>query len=273
MHISHRGTAYDLVGPEDAPTVVLIHGIGLTRRIWDSYVPILAQRFRVLIYDLCGHGESGLPERVPDLTVLSEQLRELLDELHIHQCACVGFSLGGMINRRFAMDHPDRVSALVILNSPHERSLEGQRLVEKRAATTAVEGIGATINTTLERWFTPTFMQKTPSVVAWVRETLLANDIVNFAQHRQVLASGVTELIRPLPAIAAPTLVITCENDTGSTPEMSHAIAVEIPGARAVIIPNLQHLGLLEEPEMFSDQILKFLDSLPGCWEITKTER
>lgn len=271
--ISQKGTAFELTGPAEAPVVVLVHGIGLTSRIWDRYVPVLAERFRVLSYDLCGHGDSALPDQKPNLTVLSDQLCALLDELLIDRCAIIGFSLGGMINRRFAMDHPNRVTALVILNSPHERTPEAQKLVEERAAATNAGGVAATIDATLERWFTPAFRQSSAPIFDWVRSTVLANNAENFAQHRQVLASGVVELIRPVPAITAPSLVMTCENDSGSTPDMSSAIAAEIPGARAIIVPDLQHLGLLEEPDQFCRPILQFLSRALTVNEATFTRK
>jgi (E)-2-((N-methylformamido)methylene)succinate hydrolase len=69
----------------------------------------------------------------------------------------------------------------------------------------------------------------------------------------------VVELIRPVPPITVPTLVMTCEHDSGSTPAMSYAIASEIPGAQTVIVPGLQHLGLIERPDLFTDAILRFM--------------
>ena len=186
--------------------------------------------------------------------------------LSIGACHLVGFSLGGMINRRFAMNHPDRVLSLVILNSPHERSHGAQALVEKRAADTKWGGPAATIEETLVRWFTPAFLTESPNVVAVVRDWVLANDPQSYAACRAVLAHGVHELIRPEPAITNPTLVITCENDSGSTPAMSHAIASEIIGAQVEIIPRLQHLGLIENPDLFTASILRFIEGLsPDC--------
>ena len=256
--ICPQGTAFDLTGPVTAPVVVLIHGLGLTRQTWADHLPTLSGAYRVLTYDLSGHGESARPVRTPSLSVLSDQLRNLMDHLDITRAALIGFSLGGMINRRFAMDHPDRVSALVILNSPHERNPEAQRLVEDRAAASDA-GPAATIEATLDRWFTPGFRTSHPDAVARVRASVLANDPGNLARHRQVLAHGVKELIRPVPPITLPTLVMTCENDTGSTPDMSRTIAAEIPGAQVQLVPALQHLGLIEQPARFTAPILDFL--------------
>lgn len=261
MPVTDFGTAYDLHGPEGAPVVALIHGIGMSRALtWDAITPVLAEHFRVLSYDLPGHGESARPPRPPDLTTLAGQLITLMDTLGIACAALVGFSLGGMINRRAAMDHPGRVSALAVLNSPHERSVEAQHLVERRARDTSSGGTAADIDETLDRWFTRGFHQTHPKTVAHVRATVLGNDAGSFAALRQVLASGVTELIRPVPPITQPTLVMTCAHDSGSTPSMCHAIANEIPGAKATIVPDLQHMGLIEQPALFTKPILGFLE-------------
>ena len=261
MPVSAAGTAYDVTGPEGAPVVVLIHGLGLTRAAtWRKMIPMLAARFRVVSYDLCGHGATVIPEEEPSLTVLSEQVIALMDELGIDQAALVGFSLGGMINRRVAMDHPARVLALGILNSPHERGEAQQKLVEERARDTSAGGPGATIDATLARWFTPAFCAARPDVLQEVRDVVMANDHDNYAKHRFVLAAGVTELIRPAPPITHPTLIITSEGDSGQPPAMSHAIGSEIAGSEVIILPELQHMGLVERPELFADPVISFLD-------------
>jgi len=259
---SRNGTVYQLTGPAQAPVVVLIHGLGLNRGIWDAFASAFSNRYRVLRYDLFGHGESAAPPAMPTLGVFSEQLLGLMNELHIEQAIVTGFSLGGMINRRMAMDHPQRVRALAILNSPHEREPEAQKLVEQRALESAAGGPGAMLDATIERWFTPEFRADRPDVITRVRNWVLANDSENYALSRQTLAFGVVELIRPQPPITHATLVMTCENDSGSTPAMSQAIASEIPGAQVVIAPRLQHMGLSENPEFFIHALSEFFDSI-----------
>lgn len=260
MPVSSHGTHYDVSGPIGAPAVFLIHGLGLTAdATWKEIAPELASEFRVVSYDLCGHGKTALPSSRPTLSLLSEQLVSLMDELGIAQAALVGFSLGGMINRRVAIDYPNRVSALAILNSPHERGEAQQRLVEERALATAEGGPAATIDATLERWFTEGFRGNNSDAVEHIRDVVLANDHENYARHRQVLAAGVPELIRPVPAVPIPTLVMTCEHDSGSSPEMAQAISDEIPDSRLIIVPQLQHLGLIEDPQSFTAPLMAFL--------------
>lgn len=265
MAVTGQGTAYDLTGPEGAPVVVLIHGLGLARGVtWRAIAPVLAKRYRVLSYDLPGHGETAPPEGPVSLSALSAQVIGLMDALGIARAALVGFSLGGMINRRCVMDHPERVAGLAILNSPHERDHQAQKMVEASARDSSTGGPAATIEAAIERWFTPEFKNHSSDLVDEVRATVLASDPASYAAHRRVLAEGVTELIRPQPPITHPTLVMTCEQDSGSTPAMSHAIASEIEGAETVIVPGLRHLGLLEQPGRFTPPVLDFLDRCLG---------
>ncbi len=265
---SRSGTAYVRAGRETAPVIVLIHGLGLNLETWDQVIPTLSESYGVLSYDLWGHGKSARAPGTPSLRGFSEQLLHLIDELGIRRCVLVGFSLGGMINRRFAMDYPDRVAALGVLNSPHDRGPEAQKLVEERVAQTASGGPAATLDATIERWFTDAFRQDRPDVIETVRGWVLANDPEIYTQCRLVLARGVRELIRPDPPISVPTLVMTCQHDSGSTPAMTHAIASEISGARAIIVPRLKHMGLMEEPGLFTRPILQFL-----CDILTETNK
>ena len=259
MPRSSNGTSYNLIGRANADTVILIHGLGANQCMWQDFLPELSKQYRVLTYDLYGHGESVVPPKTPSLKLFATQLRELLSELGIDYCSIVGFSLGGMINRRFAMDYPSMVSRLVILNSPHERDPEEQKIIEERVAQTSAGGPAGTLETSMKRWFTPEFLAENSEIVKNMRSWILSNDPDTYTQCRIVLAHGVKELIRPSPPIECPALVMTCENDSGSTPSMTYGIASEISGATAIVIPHLQHVGLMEQPSEFLKPILSFL--------------
>ena len=257
--ITDNGTAYELSGPADAPVIALIHGLGLSKALWCEHVPQLTSRYRVLNYDLYGHGQSAAPPETATLKVYSDQLAHLLISLELPSAAVIGFSIGGMINRRFALDHADMLGALVILNSPHDRGEQAQAQVEARAAMVREQGTMSTLDEALKRWFTPDYLLS-GSAVDLVRQWREQVDPESYAQAAWVLANGVRELIQPAPQISAPTLVMTCENDSGSTPAMSLAIAAEIKNAKTLIVPKLQHLGLIEDAQAFTQPILNFLD-------------
>lgn len=262
---STDGTAWDLypaANGSPARTIALIHGLGLCRQLWNGLLPAFTAHHRVLNYDLFGHGESAPPAETASLAVYSDQLANLLDELDIASVAVVGFSIGGMINRRFALDHPSRLWALAVLSSPHDRGPEAQQAVEDRAASVRDQGALSTMDAALARWFTPAFLTAHPHWGDRVTQWRLDADPESYAQAAWVLATGVPQLVDPDPPVTAPTLVITAENDSGSTPAMSHAIAAEIDGAATIIVPGLQHLGLVEQPALFTEPVLSFLKDL-----------
>ena len=236
---------------------MLIHGLGLARGLWDAHLPDL-KGYRVLLYDLYGHGESAPPPEPATLGVYADQIAGLMAEVGMTRAHIIGFSIGGMINRRFALDYPSKVASLVILNSPHDRGAEAQEAVEARAKAVRDQGAFSTFDAALKRWFTPEYLANSDGAEV-VRHWRGLVDAESYAQTAWVLANGVRELIAPDPAVDAATLVMTCEYDSGSTPAMSHAIAAEIVGAEVVIVPHLQHLGLMEDPRAFTNPIMNFL--------------
>ena len=168
-----------------------------------------------------------------------------------------------MINRRFAIDHPDRLLALAILNSPHDRGDEAQTLVEARAAAVRSEGSMATMEAALQRWFTDDYRISHPDFMEMVRAWRRQVDAKSYAEATWVLATGVKELTRTTKKINVPAIVITSENDSGSTPDMAVTIASQINQAEICIVPELKHLGLIEQPQSFTAPVVDFFRKLP----------
>jgi pimeloyl-ACP methyl ester carboxylesterase len=252
-------TAYDVLGPKDAPVVVLIHGLGLNREVWDQTIGDLAQDFRVLTYDMLGHGRTPSPLQKPDLTLLARQLAQLLAHLQVRAAALVGFSLGGMVARRFAQDYPDRCLALALLHSPHRRTPEAQAAILARVAQAKGDGPAATVEAALVRWFSDDYRKANPQVMDQVRGWVLANNPATYPLFYDVLASGIEEIVAPHPPLSCPTLVITGDEDHGNGPEMAHAIAAEIAGAQTMILHGLRHMALMEAPERTNAPLSAFL--------------
>lgn len=248
----------------NGPPVVLVHGLGLNRHMWRWQVPALEQRFTAIRYDLLGHGESDAPPVPCGLGDFSDQLLEVIDALQHETCAVVGFSLGGMIARAFAMRHPERVSALAILNSAHDRTEDERAAILKRVERVAENGPAATVEAALDRWFTPAFAKHNPSVIEQVRRWAMANDAKIYAAIYRVLAEGDRDIAEGLEAIRCPTLVLTGEQDYGNSAEMAKRMAALIPDSRISILPGLRHMALAEDPEAVNRVVIPFLEeSLP----------
>ena len=252
-------TRYNWHG-ETGPVLVLIHGLGLNRGMWQRQTPAFKKLYRVLTYDLVGHGETPPQPEAPDLTQFSNQLKSLLDENKIGKCSVFGFSLGGMIVRRFAMNHPEMLDAAGILFSPHERTTEAQQAILDRVVQARTEGPSATVEAALLRWFGDRFREENPDTMNLIREWVLANDPDVYPGNYQVLADGVQELISPQTPISCPALVMTGAHDFGNPPQMSKSIAAEIPNSELVILPELRHMAMMEEPDLFNREVLAFLE-------------
>jgi len=256
------GTNFTFSGPNMAPVVVLIHGLGLNKDCWQWMIPDLKDSYRVLNYDLYGHGGSSDPATEPNLSLFSKQLKDLLDYCEIQKAVIIGFSLGGMVARRFAQDAPQKSQGMVILHSPHKRSNAAQAAILKRVDQARNMGPQSTVEAALERWFTDPFRQANPKLMNKIRQWVMANRKEVYHTIYKVLATGIDEIVKPNPALICPSLVITGDQDFGNGPEMAFAISAEIPGAKTLVLPALRHMALAESPKAVNKPIRDFLDSL-----------
>ena len=256
------GTNFTFSGPNMAPVVVLIHGLGLNKDCWQWMIPDLKDSYRVLSYDLYGHGGSSDPATEPNLSLFSKQLKDLLDYCEIKKAVIIGFSLGGMVARRFAQDAPEKSQGMVILHSPHKRSKAAQAAILKRVDQARSMGPQSTVEAALERWFTDPFRQANPKLMNKIRQWVMANRKEVYHTIYQVLATGIDEIVKPNPALICPSLVITGDQDFGNGPEMAFAISAEIPGAKTLVLPGLRHMALAESPKVVNKPIRDFLDGL-----------
>ena len=261
-NVAPDGTQYELTGPHGAPVVVLIHGLGLNKDCWQWLIPSLKDTYQILSYDLYGHSGSAAPPSKPNLSLFGKQLVQLLDLCGIEKAAIAGFSLGGMIARRFAQDFPNRTQALIILHSPHKRSEAAQGAIITRVEQARILGPQSTVEAALERWFTETFRANNPKLMNTVRGWVTKNQKEIYHTIYDVLATGIAEIVAPNPAVTCPALIITGEEDYGNGPEMARAIAAEILGAKTVILSGLRHMALAEKPEAVNKPIRVFLDEL-----------
>ncbi len=250
-------TAYDVYG--DGAPVILIHGLGLNRAMWQWQLPALSAKFQVVCYDLLGHGESPNPAGPCTMQQMVGQLADLMSDLNIPRAALIGFSLGGLINRAFALEHPDKTTALVILNSAHARTAAQRDSIELRVRQAKESGPAATVDAALERWFSEEFARREPQVLEQVRQWVIANDASVYPDLYRLLAEGDKGLETEIAAIDCPTLIVTGEEDHGNSPEMTRQMAALIPNARAEILPGLRHMALVEDSATINGLLVEFL--------------
>jgi (E)-2-((N-methylformamido)methylene)succinate hydrolase len=238
------------------PFVTLVHGIGADHASWDAIANKLEAHFTVVRADLRGHGESGRIVRC-SIDDFVADLDALLDVVHAEKTHLVGFSLGGLIAQRYAVENSSRLERLALISSVAERTDDERARVLRRADQIDLEGIAAVVSAAEDRWFTPAFKAANPQRVTERLAQLVKNDHRSYAASYRVFAEADRGIA--FEKIKVPTLVMTGENDPGSSPRMSHLLHEKISGSQLRILPELRHSVLLEAPDLIGSLLLEFL--------------
>jgi pimeloyl-ACP methyl ester carboxylesterase len=234
--------------------VILGHGYGATRRMWSGQHATLGDRYRLITWDMRGHGQTETPDDPAqystDLTVADTE--GLLETLGVGRAVVGGLSLGGYMALAFYLAHPEMVEALVICDSgPGYRNAEARaawnQRAHQRAADLEARGLDAFGGRSRE-----------------VREALGHHRSPQGLAHaaRGMLAQQDSRVIDGLPGIRVPTLIIVGDRDEPFLAPCQY-MAKKIPGARLEIIAGAGHSSNLDQPEAFNRVLLDFLDSLP----------
>jgi len=242
---------HSVEGPEGAPVVVFSNSLGTTGVMWDAQAAALSDRFRVLRYDARGHGETPAPPGPYTVGDLAGDVLALLDRLEIERVSFCGLSIGGMTGMWLGVNAPERIDRLAICCTGMQ--LPTAEMWTERAALVREKGMEAVIDATIERWFTPAFPQRSPGVVARIREIFIATDPEGYAGCCEALAEF--DMRGQLDAIRAPTLVIGGDDDPVGTPERIAAIGDEVPDSRVVILPNARHLAAVEQADAVTQEL------------------
>ncbi|MDH3666179.1 MAG: alpha/beta fold hydrolase [Paracoccaceae bacterium] len=242
--MSRIALSYSQTG-QGAP-LVLIHGVGSRAEDWSGVIDALGEGFSILAYDQRGHGDSDTPPGPYTIEHLTGDLINLMDDLGLARAHIAGFSLGGLVALSVALNHPERVDKLALISTVAGRTDEEKARVLARLEFLLNAPPSDYFEQSVERWFTPAFREAHPEVVAGRKARAVAMDPVAYAAAYHTLAH--TDFGRALTGIEAETLVMTGEDDIGSTPRMAEVMRGHIPNAQLRILPGLRHSLLLEAP-------------------------
>jgi pimeloyl-ACP methyl ester carboxylesterase len=249
------GTYCDVVG--QGYPLLLLHGVGLNRTTWRAQVVALSRHFTVVTYDHLGHGRS---RHVSDtqLDDYVQQFIRVMDQLGMTSAHVVGFSFGGLVAQRLAADHPDRLNRLVLMSTVYNRTEQEREAVTGRYHKAVEEGPQSIIPAAIERWFSPAFIAGQPEVIGEIERGLRTNDPASFLAAYRIFCTE-SELAGKLRQVEAPTLAMTGELDTGSTPAMVERMVADLPNGRGLIIPEGRHMMPMELAGEVNAALLAFL--------------
>ena len=239
-------------GGQGSP-VLLGHGYSATGRMWDGQRAALGERYRIISWDMRGHGQTESPDDPAQysaaLTVAD--MRALLQHCGVERAVVGGLSLGGYVALAFYRAHPELVRALVICDSgPGYRNADARAVWNARAHERAAEleskGLEALAGRSRE-----------------MREAMGHHRSAQGLAHaaRGMLAQQNSTVIDRLPSIRVPTLVIVGDRDQPFLAPCEY-MAKKIPGARLEVIPGAGHSSNLDQPAIFNGVLGNFLQSL-----------
>jgi pimeloyl-ACP methyl ester carboxylesterase len=234
------------------PPLLLSHGYSLTSAMWRGQIEALSRHHQLIVWDMRGHGRSDYPD---DPAAYSEALTvadmaALLDEVGASSAIIGGLSLGGYMSLAFYRAHPQRVDALLIIDTgPGFKKDEARDAWNKRARDTGDrferQGLGGLELTSRER------------------STVNHRDASGLARAaRGMLTQRDGSVIKVLPDIKVPSLVVVGADDAPFL-AASDYMAAKIPGAKKAVIPAAGHVVNIDAPEAFIAAVLPFLESLP----------
>lgn len=238
--------------------VTFITGIANDLSLWDGQVPALERDFRILRYDLRGHGGSETTPGDYSIDTLVEDLRALLDSRAIQKTSLVGLGLGGAIAQAFAIAHPDRVERLVACCCRARMVPDFAALWHKLRETVQKNGLETIVEPTVQRWFSEDFKLAHPEVLAKIRKMIRG---VTQAGYLGVTAAFLRlDVEDRLANITVPTLYVSGANDhLGGPPALMENLSKKVTGARHVSVPNAAHIANIQNPEGFNQVLRGFL--------------
>jgi len=248
--------------PGDGDPVVLVTGLGGYRASWRPIAEQLAPEFRVVAADNRDAGENDPEDADYSISDMAGDVVALLDALEIDRAAVVGHSMGGFIALHLAVEHPGRLSKLVLVGtSPAAGVAIGQPFPPPPRESWIVDPVERSM-AALPQSYAPEFFERHPEKLAEFSERARGNRITRDGYARQARAINDTHDVRAsLGEITVPTLIIHGDVDPSVSVRGGRLLADGIPGGEMLTYPGVGHHPMREEPERFIDDLRAFLRS------------
>jgi len=249
-------------GPEDAPTIIFIHGFPLNLSMWANQVEILKDNFRVITYDIRGHGESDAGNEAFSIELFVSDLIGLMDILKIDKASLCGLSMGGYIALNAIENYPDRFEALVLCDTNcMADSPEAKAKRMKSVESIIKNGVNQYADGNVINLFAPESLMSKVEEVTAVKQMIINTSELALCSALLALSSR-SETCSKLNEIHVPTLILVGEKDILSPVTNAKFMHENIKNSTLEIIENAGHLSNIENPEKFNQHLKLFFESV-----------
>ena len=237
--------------------LVILHSLLTDARAFDPVLPVLAQKFRVTLFNLPGfHGSQSVPALIDAYVA---RIEDGFEEFGIKPGAVlIGNGFGGTVALAFALAHPERLGELVISDAAPSFPEEGKQAFRVMADKVREGGLAAIVDIAANRVFHKAYLEKHPEAVDERRAVLLDIDPTAFCAACHALVE--VDLVPSLARLKVPTLVVCGELDQATPPALNKLIAEKVPGARYIELAGCGHCPPLEQPEAFLGAVKGFIE-------------
>jgi 3-oxoadipate enol-lactonase len=261
MKIEANGISmgYDLTGNPDGAAITLSHSLATTREMWWPQMRSLEANYRVLRYDTRGHGETEASDEPYSIPLLVNDLVALLKTLEIKKTHFVGLSMGGMIGQLLAAKHPELLKTVTLCATACQMPPEAIPAWNERITLASTHGMGALVESTVERWFTEEYIESGAPSIGRVREMIRQTPPQAFIRCGETIK--ILAQLDVLKEVHSPTLLLVGAEDPSTPPAASKLIKDNIGDAEMEIIDRASHLLNVEQSDEFNKTLLEFLNN------------
>ena len=267
-YVTVGGLAYCYQEAGAGEMVLILPGLGTSIDYWQFVIPALASRYHVVAVDLPGFGKSDKPDAGYELSWIADKVIAFMDAKHIERTSIIGGSMGGHLALIMALNHPDRVSKLVLMGSVGNWEPPGLLL---DVAIKTLWNDDLATNFLREQWpelYAKTFKTKTPLTEEIFRyEMALRADGRKYFPYGRAASRAFRSILKSscrdrLGEIGCPVLLVWGEEDTiHSAFDVAVHFRNHLPDSRLVVVPDAAHEVMVDQPEAFNDAVLAFLKS------------
>ncbi|PRY67341.1 alpha/beta fold hydrolase [Halomonas ventosae] len=258
LNINGRSVAYRLLGAEANPLVMLAHPLGMSQAVWDDVLPALLPRYRVLTWDLPGHGASQAWGEGPITPAdLASEALALADHAGAGRFHFAGTSIGGVVGQQLVSEHADRLLSATLTNTG--AVIGNAELWNTRAGRVRQEGLAAMSEEVVPRWFAPACFEAEPALKAGWCTQMGRGDDESYALLCEMLGRDTFtgKLAGPLsqnPGVKVQ--LFGGSEDLATPPATLEALAGELDSAPLEILDNVGHVPSVEVPDLFAEKLL-----------------
>jgi len=259
MDVKANGITFNcqIDGARGSPWLIFSNSLATNLSMWDLQARALSPRYQILRYDQRGHGKTEAPEGRYAFATLLADVIALMDALEIRRANFCGLSLGGATALGLAEQHPDRIERAIVCDSPCASTPASAKQWEERIAVAKANGMEALVEPTLQRWFPPDVYGANAPAVAKVRDMVKSTPMNGFVGCCAAL--GDHNFRSAVANVSRPVLFMVGEKDppNAAMREMNK----ELAGSRFVEIAGAGHISNMEQPDVFTTALEKFLNS------------